>query len=107
MVERYYDKNGDLGVLISPDYGTGWSTANDSVELALDKRIIEKWLLEKPTSYDMKIFLCSIGYHNYINMLGYGDLKLEFVPKGTEFLITEYDGSEDIEYIKDLPIIKA
>lgn len=43
MVEKYYNKNGSLGVLISPGFGVGWSTWENK-NLAYDKRIIEYWL---------------------------------------------------------------
>ena len=26
MVEKYYNENGELGVLISPGFGAGWSS---------------------------------------------------------------------------------
>lgn len=35
MVERYYNKKNELGVLISVGFGAGWSTWNDT-ELAYD-----------------------------------------------------------------------
>ena len=28
MVEKYYNENGELGVLISPGFGAGWSSWN-------------------------------------------------------------------------------
>lgn len=43
MMEKYYNENDELGVLISVGFGAGWSTWNDE-GLAYDKRIIEKWL---------------------------------------------------------------
>lgn len=63
MVEKYYNENDELGVLYSPGFGAGWSTW-DNEELAYDKRIVEYWLNENPTSEQMSEFLESIGYHN-------------------------------------------
>lgn len=94
MVERYYNENGELGVLISVGFGAGWSTWNDE-NLAYDKRIIEKWL-EKVTSREMSDYLKSIGYGSPY-MGGYGDLRLRFIPRGTMFCIHEYAGAEPIE----------
>lgn len=94
MVERYYNENGELGVLISVGFGAGWSTWNNE-NLAYDKRIIEKWL-EKVTSREMSDYLESIGYGRPY-MGGYNDLRLRFVPRGTMFCIHEYDGAESIE----------
>lgn len=94
MVEKYYNENDELGVLISPSFGAGWSTWNDE-ELAYDKRIIEKWL-EGVTYSEMCDYVESLGYSRPY-MGGYADLELEFIPRGTMFCIHEYDGSESIE----------
>lgn len=94
MVERYYNENGELGVLISVGWGAGWSTWNDN-ELAYDKRIVEKWL-ENASADEMCDFVESLGYSRPY-MGGYGQLRLEFIPRGTMFCIHEYDGAESIE----------
>lgn len=94
MVEKYYNENGELGVLISVGYGAGWSTWNNE-ELAYDKRIIEKWL-ERPTADEMSDYVGSLGYKRPY-MGGYSSLRLEFVPRGTLFCIHEYDGAESVE----------
>ena len=45
---KYYTKNGNLMVLLSTDYGSGWSTscydAKESVQLLMDSRIIRFFL---------------------------------------------------------------
>ena len=94
MVEKYYNENDELGVLISPGFGAGWSTWNDE-ELAYDKRIIEKWL-QGATSSEMCDYVESLGYSRPY-MGGYEDLELEFIPRGTMFCIHEYDGAESVE----------
>jgi hypothetical protein len=94
MVERYYNENDELGVLISGGWGAGWSTWNDN-ELAYDKRIIEKWL-ENVSSDEMCDYVESLGY-NRPYMGGYRQLRLVFIPRGTMFCIHEYDGAESIE----------
>lgn len=60
MVEKYYNENGELGVLVSGGFGAGWSTWNSN-ELAYDKRIVEKWL-ENVSSDEMCNFVVSLGY---------------------------------------------
>lgn len=94
MMEKYYNENDELGVLISVGFGAGWSTWNDE-GLAYDKRIIEKQL-EKATSDEMRDYIESLGYRRPY-MGGYDDLCLEFIPRGTMFCIHEYDGAESIE----------
>lgn len=104
MVEKYYNENGELGVLISGGFGAGWSTWNDK-ELAYDKRIIEKWL-EDVSSAEMCNYVESLGYARPY-MGGYKQLDLEFIPRGTVFRIHEYDGHESIETIDDMDMIVA
>lgn len=95
MVEKYYNENGELGVLISPGFGAGWSSWNCD-EIAFDKRVVEYWLNESPSSDEMHEFLESLGYKN-VYMGGYGSLTIRYIPRGTMFCIHEYDGSESIE----------
>lgn len=104
MVERYYNENGELGVLISVGFGAGWSTWGNE-NLAYDKRIIEKWL-ENVTSKEMCDYLESIGYGRPY-MGGYNDLRLRFIPRGTLFCIHEYDGAESIETIETMGMTMA
>ena len=96
MVEKYYNKNGEVGILISRGFGAGWSTwdYNHGYDIAMDKRIIEKWLTS-PSYDEMEEFLNSIGYKN-VYMGGYSDLDLEFVTPGIKFYIDEYDGAESL-----------
>ena len=104
-VERYYNENNELGVLYSPDYGSGWSSWN-SPELAYDKRIVEYWLNKHPNAQKMKMHLERIGYHD-VRMGGYNDLKIAWIPKGTIFYIDEYDGSESIETAESCGMMTA
>lgn len=95
-VERYYNEKNELGVLYSPEFGSGWSTESYE-ELAYDKRIVEYWLTEHPSRDDMKEFIANIGYKNfYLPMCGYSDLEIAWIPKGTLFYIENYDGAETI-----------
>ncbi len=115
MVELY-EKDGNVGILVSRGFGAGWSTWNDRQELAYDKRVVEFWLTHKDDDEFMKDisstgdteaknmaleFLHSIGYEGYICLLGFEDIELEFVPHGIPFRITEYDGSEALEFYEE------
>ncbi len=95
MVEKYYNENDELGVLISKGFGAGWSTWNDE-RIAYDKRVVEYWLNEHPSEAGMKEFLDSLGYSNTY-MGGYNSLVVRYIPRGTVFCIHEYDGAESIE----------
>ena len=104
MVEKYYNENDELGVLVSVGFGAGWSTWNDE-ELAYDKRIIEKWL-EGMSANEMCEYIESLGYGRPY-MGGYGQLDLEFIPRGTTFCIHEYDGYETIETPQTMHMMMA
>lgn len=105
MVEKYYNEKDELGVLISPGFGAGWSTWNDT-EIAYDKRIIEKWLKGNTSSEEMADYIKTLGYSKPY-MGGYYNLVLKFVPRGTMFCICEYDGAETIETPKTMCMMLA
>ena len=90
-MEKYYNENEDVGVLVSPGFGAGWSTWN-TTEIALDKRVIEKFL-ENVSSAEMCDYIEEIGYERPY-MGGYSSLELEFVPRGVKFKNNEYDVHE-------------
>ena len=97
-VELYVNDKDEIGVLVSLGYGAGWSTWNEEC-YAYDKRIVEKFI-EDPELFhregpDLDAFMTSLGYDGYYG--GGGGLRLTFIPRGTMFRITEYDGAEGIE----------
>lgn len=100
-VERYYNSDGQLAVLVSHGYGAGWSTWNGyGIDLAIDKRIVEAKLRQtyKKNVKELTAFLDSIGYHN-IYTGGWYDILIHWVDKGTKFRIDEYDGAEYIDIL--------
>ena len=113
-MEHYYDKNNNAFILISPEYGSGWSTWNEDIDqetgekytIARDKRIVEKFL-EQPhvTGREMEEFLKSLGYNVYMG--GYDNLTIAKIPKGHQFIIDDYDGYEEIEDLTANPLPTA
>lgn len=114
-----YEKDGKFGVLVSPEYGAGWSTWNECPALAYDKRVIKFWLKKKDdkefmkkidtfTGNDAKIeaknFMKSIGYSD-LYMGGFSDITLQYVEKGVPWRITEDDGYEKLETWDDAGFI--
>lgn len=101
-VELYVNEMDEVGVLYSPGFGAGWSTWNSDC-YAYDKRIVEKFIedpdmfhiTDKIRCQDLKTFMTNLGYDGYYG--GADDLRLTFIPRGTMFRITEYDGAEDVE----------
>jgi hypothetical protein len=100
-------RNGKVAVLISPSFGAGWSTWNTGetakimlfhpkiVEMVEQNRrteITEEWLKDN----------CGIT-DDYVCILGSDSLKIEWILEGAAFSVEEYDGSESIRTVSDLP----
>lgn len=123
MIEKYYNEDKSaIAVLVSHDYGAGWSTWNkqeggEPYQIAYDKRVVEFWLEHKNDKHYMKeldrfnfeanpiktealAYFESLGYSG-IYFGGFSDIELEWVPIGTHFVIQEDDGAESL-YMLDL-----
>ena len=114
MCEKYI-QDGKVAILVSRGFGAGWSTW-EGKELAYDKRVVEFWLSHKDDeeylrqldAYEKneikrnasKLFK-SWGY-NDVYFGGFADIELVWIPVGTPFVITEYDGAESIETISSI-----
>ncbi len=94
-----YIKDGEVAVLVSSGFGAGWYTWNTAHEgLLFDKDIVEAVLaddLEKAGD----IAQAKYGEHVYTG--GKRDLRVVWVPVGSQFEIDEYDGSESLHVIGD------
>lgn len=91
-----YIKDGKVGVIISPGYGTGFYTGGAPLEAVFSPPLITmiqnrdlygvyKILKEKHNFYFMDLF----------------NLDVKWIPQGSRFKITEYDGSESIEILNE------
>lgn len=121
------DREGQIwvAVLVSTGYGAGWSTWNDKIELAIDRRIIEwllanakvdtqgepdewtiyypnlDWNIEEVDADALKEYCESIGYKNIYIGGAYG-LEIRWYKEGTAIYIDEYDGYESVTTHDDL-----
>lgn len=99
---RYYNEKGLVGVVISPDYGFGWSAyENDpkKAEFMRTNPALVKAVLEDAENFSeiQKIFKdAGIEYpgDNY--------LEVQFLKPGTKFYIDEYDGLESIRTVDEI-----
>ena len=121
--EVYYNEDKTAyAVLVSPGYGSGWSTwyyGEEGPALAYDKNVVEFWLahhededfVTKLCSYfgardeefvdEIREYFSTLGFHENVCFLGFSDIKLQWVPCGSIWRIVEYDGAEHIEFIED------
>lgn len=91
--------DGKVAVLYSPGYGAGWSTWNsgDTEGLCFDSRIVKHVLagdFKKAGEVAEKLYP-----GNYVG--GARQLNVMWLPIGTQFEITEYDGSESVEVLSE------
>jgi len=98
-------KSGLVAVLISPNFGAGWSTWNQlKPELLFDPVIVG--MVEDGTDSKTIEAYCEAKYPDgYFG--GADDLIVQWIPVGTQFRIHEYDGSETLELKDVLPWITA
>lgn len=89
-------ENGRVAVIYSPGYGAGWSTWADDDNVCFDPILVE-WIRngkngEPPLDHYGK----SAPYAG-----GLSNAEVAWIPEGTRFEITEYDGSEGFTFIDE------
>ena len=90
-------RDGCVAVLYSPGFGAGWSTwdhGDYGSALIFDPMLVD--CVEKQ-DWDKMATYVAMKYPNLYTG-GMHDLTIAWVPVGTLFKITEYDGSESIEF---------
>ncbi len=106
-MERY-QRDGKVAVLISPGFGSGWSTWNEGYpNLMFDPQIVDLVLNYNGHDVSQRIeAICEIKYPDaYLG--GVEDLTVMWVNTGERFVVSEYDGSESIKREKDMRWITA
>ena len=98
-------RNGNVGVLVTYDYGAGWYTWHDIPELLFEPEVIR--MVEE--SIDPKVIeeYCVRVYGDDHYYGGADNLMIEWVPEGTVFRIEEYDGRESLVYLEEYEWITA
>jgi hypothetical protein len=93
MLKKTVD--GKVAVLYSPDFGAGWYTWHNIVELLFDPKVVDM-VLEKTSAETIELYCKTVyGDHYYA---GSCDLEVAWVPTGTEFIIEDFDGNESITF---------
>lgn len=97
MIDKLYNTNGDVAVIVSGGYGAGWSTwcEHENRERAAFDPAIAQAILDKKTEEEIKTIASERYPKEYLGGLE-ERLHVEWIPKGTAFYIDEYDGSESI-----------
>jgi hypothetical protein len=90
-----------VAVLVSPDFGAGWSTWNNNhPEILFDPVVVNYLDPLYGTPYDKEKYDGIDAYLTATYDSGYfgglSGLVIEWVQQGLEFMIDEYDGSETL-----------
>ena len=96
-------REGKVGVLISTGFGAGFSTWGYPEEAIFNPTLIE---LVENEKWQEAIDYCESTWEDGYSG-GVQDLVVVWVPEGTKFQITEYDGSESIEFLEDINWVTA
>ena len=101
VVEKYYNEDNLVGIIVSTGFGAGWSTWNDddipSDFLVMDKTLIEMCLNKTPIE-KVEEYIKSKFPNNSLYMGGWKKSNVFFVVRKTLFRINEYDGNESVEF---------
>ena len=90
---KMFKKDGKTAVLVSPEFGAGFSTWN-SLEMSVDFDLVEAFLKGDMTRFEY-IVIEKYGENTYLG--GMDNLEVQWVDEGKKFRIEEYDGAESIE----------
>ena len=101
------ERDGKVAVLVSPGFGAGWYTWNTDPEdgglaLLFCPEIVEA--LERGDGAGVAAAR-RLFPNAYLG--GLDDLEVVWLPKGTAFQVTEYDGSESLEVRDSIEWITA
>lgn len=114
MVEKVI-RDGKVAVLYSPGYGSGWTTWNQShpcvEEMLFDADIVKAILEHGSTGDTTKIVdIAQEKYgkiDEYFCAQGLKNISIAWVNVGRKFIVTEYDGSEGIQFRDEMNWITA
>ena len=95
-----------VGVIYSPGFGAGWYSWN-SYKYGIDI-IFDKDLVEAIDAKNIKLTI-KIAEEKYPEAYtgGLDNARIAWLPKGTKFIIREYDGSESIQIVEHIEFFVA
>ncbi len=93
-----------VAVLYSPGYGAGWYTWHNIKELLFDPVVVQ--FVENNEHAKIEDY-CKTTHNEYEYYGGACDLEIEWVPEGTIFEISEYDGNESVRIINNNDFLTA
>lgn len=107
MVEKVI-RDGKVAILVSPDFGAGWSTWADPEYkdfTLFDQRLVAAVEAKASVAEIKAIVDEALGPDNSMYMGGARTLEVQWLPVGTPFYVHEYDGSESIKTSADFDTV--
>jgi hypothetical protein len=99
-------RDGKIAVLYSPGYGAGWFSWNTFCpQCVFSPEIVN--LIEEDRNDEVTPELCSMLFGDEFYSGGSRDLKIQWIPEGSNFTIDEYDGFESIHYMDKIEYLTA
>ena len=92
-------RDGKVAVLISPGFGGGWHTWNHVDELLFHPVLVNMVENGLRSDIDEAFIADLLGIVDHTSMPylgGVEQLEVRWLPIGTEFIVEDYDGSEEI-----------
>lgn len=97
-------RNNHVAVIYSPGYGAGWYTWHRVEELIFDPSIVY-WI--ETSEYDKIRAYMVLKYPDvYVSQINF-NLAIRWIPIGSQFRITEYDGAESVILQSEEQYLKA
>ena len=97
-------KDGKVAVLVSEGFGAGWYSWNiEHQELLFHPKVVEMVEQKRQKEIDDEWVKENLGI-DYVYCGGSSDLKIFWLPIGTDFEIFEYDGHESLITIENLTL---
>jgi hypothetical protein len=101
-------RDGKVAIIYHPSFGAGWYTWNeDYKEMMYHPQLVQKILddEQKDLTEEWVKAVLGIDSEKHLYCGAAGELKIEWLPIGTAFRISEYDGFESVITKLELPEI--
>ena len=93
-------RDGKVAIIYSPGFGAGWSTWNTEYNFLAEELIFDPGLVDliiNRRSWEQIEAYVALKWPG-VHTGGLEQAVVEWVAQGTEFKITEYDGSESLQF---------
>lgn len=91
-------RDGKVAVVYSPGYGAGWSTWNSGKSFDSEALIFSPGIVRFVEAEDWEGLVAHMKeYFPDAYLGGMGELEIAWVPVGTRYILSEFDGNESVE----------